>query len=175
MHRTPFRLAAVALVVMACESAPTAPEQPATTLSLARGGEPPDGRPDHQNTRIPFTWTLTNPCLPVPETVVAEGYSHYNAHFKFFEGGNSSRLMSNNYASGVGLITGLKYQFHQLWRLDGTFTYVDNRWETEQMTRYHLISQTDHGNFFSTVRTKVVVTPTGITTEVISTETDCRG
>ena len=175
MHRSILCLAAAALVASACDSSPSAPEPASTTPSFARGGNPPDERPDHEHRRDPFTRTVTNPCPPVPEAVAVEGYTVYNAHFKFFEGGNNSRLMANSQASGIGLVTGVKYQFHELWTLHGHYTYVDTRWETEQTTRYHVISQTGLGNFFSTLKMRIVYTATGVSTEVVSMETDCRG
>lgn len=175
MHRTAFPLALAALIVLACEPSPTAPDQVSTTPSFARGGEPSDGRPDHENRRDPFARTVANPCPPVPEPVAVEGYLHTNTHFKFFDGGNTSRLMWNIHASGIGLVTGVKYQYHELWTLRGTYTYADSRWETDQTTRFHVISQTGLGNFFSTVRMKIVYTPTSISTEVVSMDTDCRG
>jgi hypothetical protein len=117
-----------------------------------------------------------NPCPPVPEPVAVEGYSHYNTHFKFYDGGNTSRLMSNVHGSGLGTVTGVKYQFHELFTLHGDYTYVDSRWETVQSTRFHVVSATDLGNFFSTVKMKVVCTPeNGCQGEVISIDTDCHG
>ena len=98
-----------------------------------------------------------------------------NAHFKFFEGGNDSRIMINTRASGIGQVTGEQYQYHELWTLHGHYTIVNDRWETEQTTRYHVISRGPLGNFFSTLKTKVVITPPTVTTEVISMESDCRG
>ena len=172
MHRVSlsFVFGAAALVAVACDSNPAALSGPDDGPMLQR-----DGRPAHQNTRSPFARTVANPCPPVPEPVAVEGYTHYNAHFKFFDGGNQARLMSNTHASGVGAVTGVLYQFHELWTLRGKYTYVNNRWETEQTTRFHVISQTDLGNFFSTLKTKIIYTPTSIETEVVSFETDCRG
>ena len=170
MHRSVLMLAAIAIVMAGCDSTPSAPALSSDQALLEK-----DGKPAHQNTRTPFTRTVMNPCPPVPEPVLVEGYSHYNAHFKFFEGGNQPRLKTNNHASGVGLVTGLKYQFHELYRVDGTYTYANATLTTDQTHRYHVISQTAHDNFFSTVKTKVVCDAAGCRAEVVSMETDCRG
>lgn len=170
MHRSVLTLAATALIVVGCDSSPFAPEQPTAGPSLAR-----DGRPDHENVRAPFAQTVANPCPPVPEPVAVEGYSHYNAQLKFFEGGNEARLKGSVHASGIGAVTGVGYQFHELFTLHGIYTYANSRWETERSTRFHVISQTGLGNFFSTVKENVVCTPEGCQGEVVSIDTDCRG
>jgi hypothetical protein len=176
MHRSVLTLAAAALVLAGCDSTPTSPAPVPAAPSFARGGDPGnDGTPDREHIRTEYTRTVTNPCGPVPEPVVVTGIGQYHSHFKFFEGGNDSRLMGHSQMSGVGSITGTRYSFHELAVTDGHYTYADQRWETEQMTRYHVISQSSASNFFSTVRMKVVYTPTSITTEVVSMETDCRG
>ena len=118
---------------------------------------------------------MSNPCPPVPEPVAIEGYLHYNAHFRFFEGGNSPELKSNTHGSGVGLVTGVKYQFHELGTVRGTYTYESGRLETERWIRSHLISQTGLGNFFMTTRVRQVCTPEGCQEEIVSIDTDCRG
>jgi hypothetical protein len=169
MHRS-VTLALAALFAAACDAPPSAPESSATSPSFAK-----EGTPDHQNTRAPFSRTVMNPCPPVPEPVAVEGYGHYNAHFKFFEGGNNARLKGHSHASGVGAISGQKYQFHEMATLLGHYTYVDSRWETMQTTRFHVISQTGLDNFFSTMKMRIIYTPQGSSAEVISLETDCRG
>ena len=175
MHRSVLSLAAAALVFAGCDSPPSAPQPASLAPSFARGGEPKDGRPDHENFRAPFARTVANPCPPVPEPVAVEGYFTFNSHFKFFEGGNSSRIKTNSHGSGIGAVTGVRYQFHELWTLHGRYTYEDSRFATEQTTRFHVISQTDLGNFFATMKTRVTCTPDGCQTEVVSVETDCRG
>ena len=170
MHRSAYMIVACLALVAACDSDPVAPSLASAPPALKQ-----DGRPAHENTRTPFTRTVMNPCVPAPEPVLVEGYTHYNAHFKFFPGGNNARLMSNSHGSGIGVATGLKYQFHELFTLRGHYTYVDSRWETEQTTRFHVISQTGLDNFFSTLKTRITYTTTSIDVEVISMESDCRG
>ena len=170
MHRSAFALLAAAAIIAGCDTPPSAPPEAPAAPSLKQ-----DGRPDHENTTTPFSRTVTNPCGQTPEPIPVEGLAHYNAHFKFFEGGNQARLKSTIHASGVGAVTGLKYQFHELWTLYGRYTYVNSRWETEQTTRFHVISQTNVDNFFATIRTKVVYTLTSIEVQSLTIETDCRG
>jgi hypothetical protein len=171
MYRSIFVLAAAGLVAAACEPGPSAPnELTPVTPSFAK-----EGQPAHGNYRQHFARTVDNPCPPVPEPVAVEGYLHYNSHFKFFEGGNDSRIKTNSEASGVGLVTGVKYQFHELFTLEGRYTYANSRWETGRMTRFHVISQTGLGNFYSTVKWNVVCTPEGCTDTITDVETDCRG
>ena len=169
MHRYFLTLVA-AFVAVGCDSAPSAPEHAAVPLLAAR-----DGQPAHDNHKAPFSRTVMNPCPPVPEPVVIEGVLHYNAHFKFFDGGNRNRLMSNSHGSGVGAITHVKYQFHEINTIYGTFTYVNGRLEADHHTRFHLISQTDLGNFFVNMRAKQVCTAQGCTFVVVAAESDCRG
>ena len=169
MPRSVLALAAVALVAAGCDSNPAAP-QAAAGPSLATAG-----RPAHENYRAPFSLTVNNPCPPVPEPVTIQGAFHYNAHFKFFEGGNSPRLMSNVHGSGLGLITREKYQFHELSVGHGHFTAVNNRFEVDQTTRFHVISQSSSSNFFSSMRVNVVCDDTGCKTTIVSIDTDCRG
>jgi hypothetical protein len=117
-----------------------------------------------------------NPCPPVPEPVFVEGFTQYNAHFKFVEGGNESRLMRHTHASGVGLVTGAKYQFLEMWKEDGSYNIAADRLEAVQTTRYHVISEGSLGNFFMTMKQKVVYQDGRlVSAEVISAETDCRG
>ena len=171
MHRSVLSLAAAALIVAGCDAAPSAPEQGTTTPLFAK-----EGQPAHEHYRVAFARTVSNPCPPIPEPVAVEGYMVYNSHFKFFEGGNSFRIMSNSQGQGVGLVTGVKYQFHELSKPRGSYTYASSRLESDQYTRFHVISATGLGNFFSTVRAKQTCTPEGgCQTVIVSMETDCRG
>ena len=172
MHRSVLTFGLITLFAAACDSPVAAPE--AAAPNFARG-TPKEGQPDHENIRTPFSRVVMNPCPNVPEPVAVEGYTHYNAHFKFFDGGNSSRLKSNSHGSGIGLVTGMQYQFHELHTTYGRYTYADSRWQTEQTIRFHVISQTNLDNFFSSLKMRVTYATTGITTEIISFETDCRG
>lgn len=171
MHRSAYAIVACLALVAACDSQPLAP-----ALDLpALAAKEKDERPTNETTRTPFSRTVANPCGPTPELVAVEGYAHHNAHFKFFDGGNQSRLMTNSHASGIGLVSGLKYQFHELHTLRGRYTYANQRWETEQTTRFHVISQTGVDNFFSTLKLRIVYSPTGVDVQFVSLETDCRG
>ena len=170
MHRPVVALLAVALLMSACDSNPAAPETAALEPSLAR-----DGTPDHEHFRVPFAQTVVNSCPLVPDPVAVEGFLVYNSHFKFFEGGNQNRLKSTIHGTGVGAVTGAKYQFHQLYTIYGHYTYANSRLEADHHSRLHLISQNSLDNFFLTVRLKQVCTPDGCTVEVVSMETDCRG
>ena len=172
MHRSAYAIVACLALVAACDSQPLAPP---SLEAPALASKDKDERPAHGNTRSPFSRVVANSCGPTPELVAVEGYAHHNAHFKFFDGGNQARLMTNSHASGIGLVSGLQYQFHELHTLRGRYTYADARWETEQTTRFHVISQTGVDNFFSTLKLKIVYSPTGIDVQFVSLETDCRG
>jgi hypothetical protein len=178
MHRTLLTLAAAAALLAGCDSAPTAPIAAPSAPSLARGGEPGpnDGHPAHEHKREPFATIVMNPCPPAPEPVLVEGLSQYNAHFKFVEGGNDHRLMRSTQATGLGLVTGERYQFHQLTVVYGSFRLQNGRSESEETTRYHVISQGPLGNFFTTIKSRSSFSPEeGFRTEVVSAESDCRG
>ena len=175
MHRSIFTLATAAFMLVACDSSPTGLAPAPTVPSLARGGTPGpnDGHPAHQHTRSPFAWYVRNACIP--EEIWVEGFTQYNAHFKFIDGGNDSRLLRITVASGVGIVTGANYRFHEKWTLQGRYTIAGNHWDTEQTTRYHVISEGPLPNFMMTMKTKVVHSNGTVTTEVISVDSDCRG
>ena len=166
--------AALSLLASGCDSAPSAPPARESDALLARGNQP-EGRPDHEHFRVPFTQTVMNACGPVPEPVVIQGHLIYNSHFKFFEGGNNNRLMSNIQGSGLGAITGLKYQFHQLSTIHGHYTYANERLEADHHTRLHLVSQSDVNNFFMTMKVRQVCDGPVCPDNIVAMETDCRG
>ena len=177
MHRSVLVLSAAAFALAACDSAPTAPPSTAAVPSLARNAEPgqPDGRPAHEHKTYPFIVITTNPCPPVPEPVYVEGKTQYNAHFKFVDGGNNARLKSTSHGTGIGLVTGTPYVFQELQTTYGKYTLANDRFETEQTTRYHVISKGPMDNFFATVKMKFVFTTGQVSIEVVSVESDCRG
>ena len=175
MSRSVLSLCLAGLFAIGCDSAPTEPPSPAAPL-LARDGQPRDGQPAHDHYKAPFSQTVMNSCPLVPEPVLVEGVLIYNSHFKFFDGGNSNRLMSNIHGSGIGTITGVKYQYHELTTIRGRYTYANSRLEAEHRSRMHLISQGSvQQNFFLTIVAKQVCSTEGCTFEVVRMETDCRG
>jgi hypothetical protein len=172
VHRSLLCLAAVALLTVACDNAPSAPPPADLAPSLAKGGE---DKPAHEHYRAPFARTVANPCPPVPEAVAVEGFTQFNAHFKFFDGGNTSRVQMVTQAQGIGAITGVKYTFHELMRQRSTYQYSTSVYQVDQMIRWHVVSATSLGNFFATSHQKITCDATGCRTEPISFETDCRG
>ena len=169
MHRSALALAVIALAA-ACDSAPTEPVPAGLIPSLAK-----DEVPHHEHTRSPFAQTVVNSCPAIPEPVAVEGFVIYNSQFKHYEWGNNSRLRTLIQGSGIGAISGVKYQFHQMHTVSGTYTFDGERLEADHYTRMHLISQTNLDNFFLTVRLKQVCTPGTCTVTVVSMEPDCRG
>jgi hypothetical protein len=118
---------------------------------------------------------VSNPCPPVPEAVAVEGFTQFTSHFKFFDGGNESRHHIMSQASGIGAVTGARYTFHELFRQDGIYHYSDGVYDTVQEIRWHVISQSNGGNFFATTRQKMICDANACRVEPISIETDCRG
>ena len=174
MRRLLLPYAAFAILAVGCDGSPSAPAAPATAVLMARDNQP-EGRPAHEHARGSFTRTVMNACGPVPEPVIVQGHLIYNSHFKFFEGGNSNRLMTNIQGSGVGVITGLKYQFHQLETIHGHYTYANEHLEATRETRVHLVSQSDANNFFMTMKVRQVCDGPVCRDDIVAIETDCRG
>jgi hypothetical protein len=170
--RRPLLCLAVAMIAASCESTPTAPVPTDLVPSLDNGR---DGTPAHENKRIPFAGTVNNPCPPIPEAVAVEGFTQFSSHFKFFDGGNTSKHHIMNVAQGVGLVTGAKYTFQEMFRQDATYYYDTKLYDTEQTIRYRVVSQYNLGNFFATTHQKVICVNDVCRVEPISFESDCRG
>ena len=78
-------------------------------------------------------------------------------------------------AQGFGVVTGVRYKFHEMFRQEGIFHDNDQVFHYEQTIRWHVISATGLGNFFATTKNKGICDAAGCRVEVISVETDCRG
>ena len=170
MRRSALRLALATLMFAGCETAPEAAVAPSLNKV------PKDTIPDKQHITQPYRNTVNNPCPPVPEMVVVEGTARFHSHFKFYEEGNTLRSQAIVTAKGIGLTTGVKYTFHELFRQTASYRYDDRIFKSDQLTRWHVISATGLGNFFATSHQKVSCPPDGpCTIEPIEFETDCRG
>jgi hypothetical protein len=162
--RFALRTVAALAVVAGCDAAPSAPD-PATTPSLARA----------VSSRTDFATIATNPCPPVPELVPLTGFMHIVTKPEVTPEGVRLRIHRNAHASGIGAITGLKYEFQNLSRQEvlppsGTITF-----ESELLDRFHEISQGSADNFFFMMRSKITCDAMGCRVEVIETEAECRG
>ena len=167
MRHAAVGLAFVTALVAGCDAAPES--------ALAPSLDRKERVPNQEHVRTPVSRTVSNPCPPVPEMVQVEGWQDFHSHFKHFEGGNTSRHDIKTQASGVGLTTGLSYTFHELWHQDAEYDIDSQHYEGDQVTRWHVISQTGLGNFFATSRQHFVCDGSVCRTELISIETDCRG
>lgn len=107
--------------------------------------------------------------------VQVTGTMDFHSHFKHYDFGNTSRHDMKTHASGVGLTTGLKYTFHELWHQDAEYTRQTEFYDADQVIRWHVISQTGFGNFFATTRQRMVCEGSVCRVEIVSMETDCRG
>ncbi len=173
-----FALLVAAVAIAACDNTPSAPAAAPAAPSFAREpGESrgPEGTPDGEHQRTPFARVVNNPCPPVPEAVAVEGFTQFSSHFKFYDGGNTSRHHIVSQAKGVGAVTGAKYTFHELVRQTGDYPYATQIYDTDLTIRWHVISQGNLGNFFATTHQRVVCSATGCRVEPISFETDCKG
>src|SRR5687768_12038363 len=157
MHRSACFLAIAALTLASCDGGPSSPEPTSPVPLFGRGGDSDgDGVPDHEHQGGRFTRTVNNPWPPVPEAVVVEGCLQFHSHFKHFDGGNTSRHHIMSQARGVGLVTGARYTFHELFRQDAIYHIDTDHYDTEQTIRWHVISQNNLGNFFATTRQKMI-------------------
>ena len=168
MHRSAVGLALAAVIAAGCDAAPESALAPSLDRKIG-------GVPNQEHFKTPISRTVSNPCPPVPEMVQVTGREHFHSHFKHYEWGNTSRHDNKIQASGVGLTTGLKYTFHELWHQDAEYTLQTQHYDADQVVRWHVISQTGLGNFFATTRQRMVCDGPVCRTEIVSTETDCRG
>lgn len=125
------------------------------------------------NTQVPFTLTVATTCFP--EIVVLTGSTHILQTSEVDDNGGihfKSQLQSQG-ISGIGMITGVKYQGMSL-RQTHTIDHSTPALETTLMLDIRVIGQGSANNFLLHVTMHMTINANGeVTANVVNTGIEC--
>ena len=147
---------AVLLVLAGCSDGTTAPAR----LDVA-----PEAAVIMDAQWVPLSLTVDNTC--VGETMAVNGRAYITT--RIFDGRTGLRIKghTNLNLDGVGLLTGIKYQFQQVTNSDFEEDLASGTTETEQVFHLNIISSSSAPNSFATMNGTTVFTP-GVGTQLFA-------
>jgi hypothetical protein len=141
---------AVLLVLAGCSDGATAP----ANLDLV-----PEAAVVMDAQWVPLSLTVDNTC--VGETMAVTGRAHITT--RIFDDGSGLRVKghTNLNLEGVGLLTGIRYQFQQLTNSDFEEDLASGSTETAQVFHLNVISSSAAPNSLATMNGTTVITAGG--------------
>ena len=170
-----YRRTAIALIaavaISACSDS-TAPKQLASRENGLSFKQDPSEVVEHVNEHFEILYFQENPCTG--ELIQFLGRYHVNGTITTTSEGEESKLHLNTEDfQGVGLITGLKYLYHQQTQQTDEFTYNPVTEQLEYRVSYDVISQGSTDNFHGDLHYVFTYPPGNF--EIIRDDARCTG